>query len=162
MLAALSRNTLDSAKDGTSNTLMLAEIRGRANPLDQRGAWALPWAGATILGMDAHPVSSTGYTVSPSLISQAQGPNSEQGFGDRLYDCPDPAGAILDRMPCSVADTNVTLSNGWLSAAARSQHEGGVMTAYADGHVSFLSENVDYAVLAYLIHRNDGHPVEGF
>jgi prepilin-type N-terminal cleavage/methylation domain-containing protein len=164
MMAPVVRNTLDSTKDGTSNTLMLAEVRARGNSLDQRGAWALPWTGATILGFDGHAASSTGYTVNPSLISLAQGPNSEQSFGDRVYDCADPAGALLDRMPCSTADTSVASpsANGWLAASPRSRHEGGVLTAYGDGHVSFLSDNVDYTLLAYLIHKNDGHPVEAF
>src|SRR5690606_15766314 len=42
--------------DGVSQTLALAEVRTRDHEFDQRGAWALPWAGASLLSLDAHPI----------------------------------------------------------------------------------------------------------
>ncbi|HMO87440.1 MAG TPA: DUF1559 domain-containing protein, partial [Lacipirellulaceae bacterium] len=46
---------LSQVVDGASRTLAVSEVRTRDNPGDQRGAWALPWAGAAILSLDMHP-----------------------------------------------------------------------------------------------------------
>jgi prepilin-type processing-associated H-X9-DG protein len=58
-------------------------------------------------------------------------------------------------MPCGQWAT----SGGWhfLSAAPRSLHPGGVMVAFADGHVQFLVDDVDEVVMAYMISINDRH-----
>ncbi|MEQ8838584.1 MAG: DUF1559 domain-containing protein, partial [Lacipirellulaceae bacterium] len=40
--------------DGTSNTLMIAEVRTRDELTDHRGVWALDWPNTTVLGMDMH------------------------------------------------------------------------------------------------------------
>ena len=55
---------LSRVKDGLSKTLMISEVRTRANPLDQRGAWALPWTGSSMLAVDVHPL--------PVLIGRTQ------------------------------------------------------------------------------------------
>ncbi|MHC4178283.1 MAG: DUF1559 family PulG-like putative transporter, partial [Planctomycetota bacterium] len=54
---------LKNISDGLSNTLMLSEIRVRPHEQDQRGAWALPWTGASLLAFDMHhDESPTAYT----------------------------------------------------------------------------------------------------
>lgn len=147
--------------DGSSNTIMVSEVRARNHNEDQRGVWALPWTGATQISVDVHPQDFDGltYTVNTSNALNSHGPNSQGPILDRLYACPDAAGAILERMPCAVSATNVNAGSGWLSAAPRSLHTGGVQVLFADGHGTFINDTIDRVVLAYLSHRSDGEPV---
>ena len=46
--------TLKEVEDGVSKTYMLSEVKTRAERNDQRGAWAVPWNGASLLAYDAH------------------------------------------------------------------------------------------------------------
>ena len=73
-----------------------------------------------------------------------------------LYDCPDAAGAQMERMPCALYIENSVYS--WLSAAARSMHPRGVNVAYVDGHVGFISDDINEITMAYMISVNDGNP----
>jgi prepilin-type processing-associated H-X9-DG protein len=82
-----------------------------------------------------------------------------------LYECPDPAGAIVAKMPCNVyvppadpTDPNDT-SGTWLSAAPRSRHPGGVNAAFVDGSVHFVTDGIDEVTMAYLISVDDGQAV---
>ncbi len=155
--------------DGTSNTVMIGEIRTRAQPRDQRGAWALPWTGSSQIALDLHhrPHPYTylggagGYTADPIYVGGAgmQTPNS-QGIGDTLYWCPAAEGVVArrERMPC--VEFSPTATSYYLSAAPRSHHPGGIDVVYADGHVGFLSESIDGLSLAHLISIDDGQPVE--
>ncbi|MDZ4659301.1 MAG: DUF1559 domain-containing protein, partial [Bythopirellula sp.] len=82
---------LKRVTDGTSNTLMIAEIRTREDPNDERGAWALGWPSATILGADMHGkgvgtgnvgdqlVGEVAYLPDPNLEVGALPPNSPPG-----------------------------------------------------------------------------------
>lgn len=137
-----------SVTDGLSNTWMLAEVRTRAHTQDQRGAWALPWNGSTQLSYDMHSTTSVGFVGNTASVVQA--PNNQTGNLDMLYECPDAAGAQLQRMPCNRA------SLGWLSAAPRSDHVGGVMATFGDGAVTFINDSIDKLVMAYLISAEDG------
>ena len=51
-------------------------------------------------------------------------------------------------MPCAAAE--------YLSNAPRSNHTGGVVGASLDGHVGFITDNIDSLVFAYLVCTNDG------
>lgn len=150
------------ANDGSSNSLMLSEVRTRANPLDQRGTWALGWTGSTLLSFDMHDQSidltlgNSGYTPWSASLGQAQPPNNQGSNLDMLYVCPDPAEAQLRRMPCNTFGTG---SNNYMSAAPRSEHPGCVNVAYADGHVTILTNNVDEFLMARLISIEDGESV---
>ncbi len=150
---------LSQVVDGLSNTVAFAEVRTRDNVRDQRGAWALPWTGATLLAFDAHP---TWYPLDPDDAGESRGPyvfgdvslgytqvpNSKQV--DVLYECPDLAGEQLDRMPCT--------NNPWYSSAApRSSHIGGVVSTYLDGSVHFLADSIDEKLMAYLVAIDDEH-----
>ena len=55
-------------------------------------------------------------------------------------------------MPCLTV-------NGYLSAAPRSRHPGGVNVVYADNHVAFLPNTVDPTMMAYLVSIEDGQAV---
>ncbi|MEZ6119214.1 MAG: DUF1559 domain-containing protein [Pirellulaceae bacterium] len=148
---------LSKIKDGQSKTIALAEVRARDHERDQRGAWALPWAGASLLALDVHhdPDASSGTFVPwDEALPSAQVPNQQLHNVDMLYNCPDPQYAQLEQMPCGTwSQSN---SNFYLSAAPRSNHPGGVTVANMDGSVAFLPDSVDAVTLAYLVHAADG------
>ncbi len=73
-----------------------------------------------------------------------------------LYDCSDAAGAQMERMPCGLYQDSYPYS--WLSAASRSMHPGGVNVVYVDGHVGFITDDINEVTLAYKISINDGNP----
>jgi prepilin-type N-terminal cleavage/methylation domain-containing protein/prepilin-type processing-associated H-X9-DG protein len=151
---------LRNISDGLSNTLMLSEIRVRPHEQDQRGAWALPWTGASLLAFDMHhDFSLSAFTYATYSLGVTQPPNNEGPNVDMLYACPDPAGAQLDGMPCGVWSESE--SGGWhyLSAAPRSRHVGGVNVVFVDGHVGFILNEVDEIAMAYMISVNDSKVV---
>jgi prepilin-type N-terminal cleavage/methylation domain-containing protein/prepilin-type processing-associated H-X9-DG protein len=151
------------AEDGTSTTLMLAEVRTRVHAQDQRGAWAIGWSGAALLAFDIHDVAAvnyntSGYKANPAGVGQCQPPNNQGPNFDMIYNCVAPAQAQLDGIPCSNWASSGSFN--YLSAAPRSQHPRGVNTVYVDGHVSFVTDSVDQLTMAYLISLDDGQTVQ--
>lgn len=158
--------------DGTTKTMLFSEVRTRANEQDQRGAWALPWTGSTLLAFDMHDATYPnpgGNLVSRDLAELpfspyagsygfAQPPNNLGPNLDMLYLCPDPSGAQLEGMPCAVFASN--FEQGFLSAAPRSRHPGGVNVVFLDGHVGFLRDSIDERTMAFLISSNDGQTID--
>lgn len=146
---------LERVTDGTSHSLMMAEIRTREDPVDQRGAWALAWSGASLLAFDLHPLNGAdknNYQPNRISLGLTQPPNSRQP--DVLYECGDVASEVLDRMPCTSA------WQGYISAAPRSLHPGGVHGAFLDGRVEFLADDIDETSMLYLVLVNDGNLVD--
>ena len=162
-LAALTSHATNRAgtftSEGTSNTILLSEVRTLDHRQDQRGAWAIAWNGASLLAYDMHHLGAAGggYVPDPASIGQAQPPNNQGSNLDMLYNCPDPANAQLRRMPCNVWQSGGSFE--YLSAATRSLHPMGVNAAYVDGHVSFLRDSIDEYTMAYLISIQDGQAV---
>ena len=161
-LVAHRENRIKHMVDGLSKTMLAAEIRTRDDPRDQRGAWALPWAGASVLAFDLHanyvphdPLEP--YDPDLTSLGQNQPPNNQGPNFDMLYEC-DEKGSQLDRMPCARYD-DFLFGNHWLSAAPRSRHDGGVYVVFLDGRVSFLVDEVDLVTMAYMIAINDYKPV---
>jgi prepilin-type processing-associated H-X9-DG protein/prepilin-type N-terminal cleavage/methylation domain-containing protein len=156
---------LDQIIDGTSSTLAFAEVRTRDHPADQRGAWALPWSGSTLLSFDFHPEiygkagfadkdnPPIGYEPSKLSLGLTQYPNGPNP--DVLYECPDMATAQFERMPCN----DQWGVPGYISAAPRSFHPGGVNAAFMDGHVTFLPNEVDEFAMLWMVSTNDGEIV---
>jgi prepilin-type N-terminal cleavage/methylation domain-containing protein/prepilin-type processing-associated H-X9-DG protein len=154
---------LSKVIDGTSKTVVFSEVRTRDDQWDERGAWALPWNAATLLAPDMHHdrVAGGGYGgFSPQavefILRQTQLPNTLGPNRDILLRCDERtlADAQLDGMPCEKWKWPLGLA-GYISAAPRSMHFGGVNTAMLDGHVGFLSDNVDPIALAYLVDIRD-------
>ncbi len=147
--------------DGLSKTLCFTEVRTLDDERDERGVWALPWNSSTLLALDMHPDTSLGYLVQYVPINlyayQAQMPNTVGPNADVVLDCPADlaADAQLQRMPCLKWNWPLGLS-GYISAAPRSGHPGGINTAYLDGHVDFLGDDIDPFSLTYLIDIRDG------
>ncbi|MBN1589591.1 MAG: DUF1559 domain-containing protein, partial [Pirellulales bacterium] len=143
-----------SITDGLSTTLMLAEVRTRDQQQDQRGAWALPWAGSSLLSVDRHAQALSHYVPDNYTRGMAQTPNCQGPIYDMIYHCVDPAGAQWEHMPCATWAPGYP--NGFLSAATRSLHPGGVNVSFVDGHVMFMQNDIDEIVMAYMACVNDG------
>ena len=139
-------------RDGTSNTLLLGEVRVGVNSHDRRGTWALGTAGSSCL-------FAFGYH------SDAKCPNACNDNSDDIYGCcylesTDPGLETLLRMcmPCHCGSNNA-------QATVRSLHTGGVLTCFADGSVHFIGDYIDCsggsgAVWSRLIAAADGLPVD--
>ena len=51
------------------------------------------------------------------------------------------------------------LTNGLAVRLVRSHHPGGVNVTFLDGHVAFLTNDVDEIAMAYMVCINDEQPV---
>jgi prepilin-type N-terminal cleavage/methylation domain-containing protein/prepilin-type processing-associated H-X9-DG protein len=161
-LVAHRENRIKHMVDGLSKTMLAAEIRTRDDPRDQRGAWALPWAGASVLAFDLHATYVPHDPLEPyepemTTLGQNQPPNNQGPNFDMLYECNERASQV-EGMPCARYD-DFLFGNHWLSAAPRSRHDGGVYVVFLDGRVSFLVDEVDLVTMAYMIAINDYKPV---
>ncbi|QDT71657.1 DUF1559 family PulG-like putative transporter [Lacipirellula limnantheis] len=165
---------LAAIEDGTTHTIVMAEIRTHESPSDSRGAWALPWPGATLLSFDMHPHGwganhdGTGagdgyhaqirspYEASSESLGESMRPNNQGPNADTIKLCQGELqrAAADARMPCTLDLPPGT--HGYMTAAPRSQHPGGVNGAYLDGHVQFLPDDIDEFVMAYSVSVNDG------
>jgi prepilin-type processing-associated H-X9-DG protein len=160
--------------DGTSQTLALSEVRTREHLRDERGVWALPWSGASLLGFDMHAAKPAGTdgcaqfacqeltwlknenrtTVpkySPWLGSKGFTQRPNGSYPDIIYDCPERSAAQLERMPC-----DDFAGSRYMSASPRSSHIDGVNVAFLDGRVEFLLNDTDEMAMAIMISTNDG------
>jgi len=159
---------LKNVEDGTSNSLMLTEIRTRDETGDERGAWTLGWAGTSVIGADVHANTATLTkicaqtaalrTYKPgtawaqyALLPNAPVPSDPQGARDNLRDCPNPAEADLLGMPCRARDDT--------TVAPRSLHPGGVNSTNLDGSVRWIDDNIDILLYGRLACINDGDPL---
>jgi prepilin-type N-terminal cleavage/methylation domain-containing protein len=160
-LAWRTRPRFADVTDGLHTALMATEIRTGQHPRDARGAWAVGWNGASVVAFDMHHGGPDGgpFRHAPFCLGYTQRPNlgDERVNVDMLYACPDPAAASRAGMPCGTWEEFGTWR--YLSSAPRSRHQRGVQSLWADGRVSFLEDDVDEIVMAYLISINEGMPV---
>lgn len=152
--------------DGLSQTIAFAEVRTLDAMADERGAWALPWAGASVLAFDMHHRCSNGerhcpedryYQANSASLGYTQRPNNLGPTLDTLHLCSGSqrTEAQLQGMPCEKWGFPLGIT-GFYSAAPRSLHPGGVYVAYLDGHVRFVADQVDEFSMAHQISINDG------
>jgi prepilin-type processing-associated H-X9-DG protein len=129
--------------DGTSNTIMVAELRAGTTQIDPRGVWALPFPGGCIVN-----AGRGSYNPTPNNLL---GGTTDDG-GDELENgeqfCT-PALAALG-MGCTSSPSIMT------SAMSRSQHTGGVNCCFADGSVHFVSNAVSQLTWVQLLSKADG------
>ncbi len=157
--------SLNRIEDGASNTFAFTEVRTLDAEQDERGVWALPWAGASILAFDMHHKCSEGihcpqdrnFRANPVSFGQTQTPNTLGPTRDTLHLCRDEVRRLadLEGMPCLAWTYPIGVS-GYYSASPRSLHRGGVNVSYLDGHTGFIPNDIDELVMAYLISINDG------
>lgn len=125
------KSKIRQIKDGTSKTIFVGEIRAGINELDTRGIWAMGGAG---------PSSIWGH----GYIGDDTGPNNFLQAADDIPTCGEVQRAVGGaaelarmRMGCSlVGEMNIQMT-------MRSLHQGGVFSAFVDGSVHFLSDDID-------------------
>jgi prepilin-type N-terminal cleavage/methylation domain-containing protein/prepilin-type processing-associated H-X9-DG protein len=129
--------------DGTSNTIMVGELRAGLTAVDPRGVWALGFPGSSIVN-----AGRGSYNPTPNnLLGGLPGDNGDELQNGNLY-CT-PASATLG-MGCTPDGTDMT------SAMARSMHAGGVNCCFADGSVHFVKNTVSQLTWVQLLSRSDG------
>lgn len=116
---------LGQITDGTSNTIMLGEVRAGVSPSDRRGAWALGGAGSSLIAW----YGST---------SDANGPNVCNVNADDVVGCLESDSDLMlqECMPCWTGGYSA-------QATTRSLHQGGVFVAFADGSVHWISDTIE-------------------
>jgi prepilin-type N-terminal cleavage/methylation domain-containing protein len=135
MMGANTSVTMAEIRDGTSNTIMVGEIRAGVVPIDPRGVWAM--SGACPSALWAH-----------GFLGDANGPNAPGANADDTLACDQIRAAVggasqLNRMgmPCA------TGSRPNYQQAARSMHNEGIYAAFADGSVHFISNYVQTGLI---------------
>lgn len=165
--------------DGTSRTLIFAEILTREEEFDERGAWALAMPSASLLALDMHnglnndqacpsgvapldkwriqPFSPVQQTIGGGSENKSKTPNSNIDTGELRHDTMRPAACPNEYseqlkwtdMPC---DSQFS-GSGW--AAPRSLHPGGVNAVQVDGSVRWVNEDIEPHLFARLVAIND-------
>ena len=138
-----SRNSMAELSDGSSQTVMLSELRYRMpsatgpSTADIRGTWAYGSMGSNIFSTQTGPMSAV---------------------GDSIWGC---RSLPAENLPC-VSTSNGTTGVLTAFAAARSYHTGGVHVCMADGAVRFVSENIDLGVWQALGSRGGSEAIGDF
>jgi prepilin-type N-terminal cleavage/methylation domain-containing protein/prepilin-type processing-associated H-X9-DG protein len=133
-------STIATITDGSSNTLMLQEIRAGAAADDRRGTWALGQPGASIAGG-----GGTGDCAGPNDGTAAKFPNC-----DDVHMPGDHQGSYRNQGLGSWGGC----SNG--QAQSRSRHTGGVMSCFGDGSVRFIRDSISARNWAVIQGASDG------
>ncbi|MHC2069237.1 DUF1559 family PulG-like putative transporter [Bremerella sp. T1] len=127
---------MSAVTDGTSNSVLVGEIRIGEVAGDQRGVWALGVSGSSV--------------VNNFSRGDCHGPNDKNGNSDDVYDCQDFAdgrGGCWENCPNT-------------QAVSRSQHPGVVNLVLIDGSVRSISETIDQPTWAMMHAIRDGVPYE--
>jgi prepilin-type N-terminal cleavage/methylation domain-containing protein len=150
------RTKIAQILDGTSHTILAAEVRIGLNEHDRRGVWAMGSAGASNL-------------VSHGFGGDANGPNPSNDSSDDIIGCKDVMAELgaetlrQERMTCCESCPST-------QAAPRSLHPpGGVHVVMCDGSARWVGDDINTAganateccsVWDRLIASQDGLPVE--
>ena len=123
--------SIKKIQDGTTNTIMLAEMRVGLSQRDRRGVWAMGMCGSNFHCRHASlPINSCG------------------GYDDDVFgvgDIYDDVGEGTLASECMQPDEAVNASG---QSVVRSLHPGGAHVAMVDGSVRFLSDFIDTGELS--------------
>ncbi len=130
-------------EDGSSNTVMVAEVRAGYRAEDRRGSWALGQNGASLM--------------SGGGVGNCSGPND--GTAGKSPTCD-----TINISPCSASDQSAATSQGMgdacgsqlAQAASRSRHTGGVVVGWGDASVRFVRDSITLDTWYRVLSRNDG------
>jgi prepilin-type N-terminal cleavage/methylation domain-containing protein/prepilin-type processing-associated H-X9-DG protein len=132
VMSANSGASIISITDGTSNTVMIDELRVGTIATDLRGTWAMGQVGASILA---------GAGKNDSV-----GPNVSLDLHDDIMNC---YNDFAHGMGCDV----IRLSH---EVTTKSLHPGGVNICFADGSIRFLRDGMDKVAYQLIHSRDDG------
>ena len=125
---------IQDVSDGTSKTVLLAEIRTGLFPFDNRGVWALGVAASSSLWGHG------------GIDGDNYGPNCAEPFADDIFNCDQV------RTEAGGSDRLVALTMGCYGpagrpesgqATARSLHQGGVFVCMSDGSVRWIEDSIE-------------------
>lgn len=140
-------------RDGTSNVMLIGELRAGLMDKDRRGVWAMGAAGSSGLFWHGYGGDDNG----PNFYHPSADDDDIAGCNQIPVDL-----QKAERMTCYSGGTS------W-QATARSTHQGGIYCAFADGSVHFISDNINTsgewgttpAIWDYLIASGDGKVLSG-
>ena len=121
--------------DGTSNTILLAELRSGISQYDPRGTWALNMCGASSIWMMGSGSDDNG----PNFCAPGAD-NIHSGMCTDLKNDMGITAALAECFSCSGAGSN--------QAVPRSCHDNGVHTAFVDGSVHYISNYIETGTVA--------------
>lgn len=131
---ALSMRQVD---DGTSNTIVIAELRAGITPSDRRGIWAMGGAGASSFWGHA-----TDDCIGPNSCLESA--DNVWGFDQVVQELGGGTGDDARKVANSVLLNECIPAGGASSfqATPRSAHPSGVMAGLGDGSVTFISNSI--------------------
>jgi prepilin-type N-terminal cleavage/methylation domain-containing protein/prepilin-type processing-associated H-X9-DG protein len=144
--------------DGSSNTIVINELRSGYNQLDPRGTWAMgcPGMSLTNAGRTYNPTPNNVYDYTTVTV--------KNGGGDEMQNCwkfnfP---GIGLQDYGCFAGGNHNLLPGGDVdnSAMARSFHTNGVNCGFGDGSVRFVTNSIDQWTWCILQSKNDGYVIQ--
>ncbi|HEX4613829.1 MAG TPA: DUF1559 domain-containing protein [Urbifossiella sp.] len=128
---------IQNIQDGSSNTIMIGEIRAGLVAGDARGVWALGQVGSSAIAAYA--------------TGDDQTINATNSGADDVQGCQDSPSQGMGC--CSGCNSS--------QQTLRSRHTGGVNAAFGDGSVRFLRDSTAAQTLYQLGSGNDGLPLPG-
>jgi prepilin-type N-terminal cleavage/methylation domain-containing protein/prepilin-type processing-associated H-X9-DG protein len=123
---------LNDVTDGASNSLMIGELLHMNANDDSRGCWGM-----------AHGATISGYTLGNPEVDGAKGiatPNVKAIgiYRDGPVHCSNTPSVGDPDMECGDAS-----GDGLGGNAMRSKHPGGAQAVFGDGHIQFITNNID-------------------
>ncbi|UUO08278.1 DUF1559 domain-containing protein [Blastopirellula sp. J2-11] len=138
---------LNECVDGSSNTIVIAEQSGQVNGIEISANTLGGWHGWVF------NTTGTPYTLGTDISTYA---------GGNMYTC----ALTTVRVPPNTYWKSGAPSNANLpyrpNTIVNSYHPGGIQTVHADGSVHFISEVIDFDLLAKLSVRDDGEVISEY